>query len=57
MARQLSVTATPTIFINGHRIAHIQSEKALEDVIRRIAMGQKASQANTAPPDSVRRVQ
>jgi protein-disulfide isomerase len=57
MAKELSVTATPTVFINGQRISHIQSEKALEDVIRRIAMKQKALAENTATPNLVRRTQ
>ena len=33
-ANQLAVSSTPTVFINGRRVTHIQSEKALEDLLR-----------------------
>jgi protein-disulfide isomerase len=33
-AKQLAVSATPTVFINGRRVMHIRSEEALEELIR-----------------------
>lgn len=32
--RELAVTSTPTIFINGRRVLNINSEQALQDVIK-----------------------
>jgi protein-disulfide isomerase len=57
LARQLAISATPTVFINGHRVMHIRSEKTLEDLIKRVSTEPKFLQSNIEPVDSSRRGQ